>query len=86
MYPKSPWSNTATFRKWFSDLFLSFLRQTTLQNIDEVMDSYGAHGTDRQDLREQVDVYSLLLNFKSIHQPMDHGTIASFKNTFQKIC
>lgn len=47
------------------------------------MDNCGPHGTDVQDVRNQVTLFTLPPNCTAIHQPMDMGVIAAWKRRYR---
>jgi hypothetical protein len=72
------WSDTVTFNKWFSEVFLPHVRSMTSKPVLLIMDNCSSH-TGLVDNRDQVKIIELPPNCTSVHQPMDQGIIASFK-------
>lgn len=76
---KNSWSDTLTFKRWFYEVFLPFIRKATSRPCVLLMDNCGPHGTDLKDSRNQVTIMTLPPNCTAIHQPMDLGIIAAWK-------
>lgn len=76
---KGAWSDTATFRKWYYDVFLPHIREKTCEGVILLIDNCGPQGTDLVDKTGQVNIISLPANCKAVHQPMDAGVITAFK-------
>lgn len=74
---KTALSDTATLRKWFYLVFISFVRNGTLMNVAFVMDNCGPHGADLLDSTGQVSVINLPRNCTSVLDPMDMGILPS---------
>lgn len=81
---KNAWSDTAVFRQWFSEVFLSHIRTKTPHPVEWVMDNCGLHGSDLTDISQQGLLFLLSPNCKSIHQPMDLDVIAAWKTNYKK--
>lgn len=80
---KNAWSDTATFKKWFHDVFLRHVRRFTSRPVILLMDNCGPHGSDLIDARAQVTLQALPPNCTSVHQPMDQGVIAAWKAEYR---
>lgn len=80
---KNAWSDTITFRRWFMDVFIPFVRRFTSKKVALVMDNCGPHGSDLNDPREQIQIFTLPPNCTSVHQPMDMGIIAAWKKLYR---
>lgn len=77
------WSDTATFRKWWCEVFLPFVRRFTHEPALLLMDGCVSHG-DLVDDRGQVTIKFYPPNCTSVHQPMDMGIIAKTKCNYRK--
>lgn len=80
---RSAWSDTATFMRWFEEVFLVHVRRTTRKDVVLIMDNCGPHGADLVDTRGQVKIIPLPPNCTSVHQPMDQGVIAAWKAKYR---
>ncbi|CAB1099057.1 unnamed protein product [Ectocarpus sp. CCAP 1310/34] len=77
------WSDSATFLKWWLQVFLPFVRRFTHEPVLLLMDGCASHG-DLVDDRGQVTVKFYPPKCTSVHQPMDLGIIAKTKVVFRK--
>ncbi|CAB1110321.1 unnamed protein product [Ectocarpus sp. CCAP 1310/34] len=77
------WSDTATFRKWWCEVFLPFVRRFTHEPVLLLMDGCASHG-DLVDDRGQVTIKFYPPNCTSVHQPVDLGIIAETKCNYRK--
>ena len=77
------WSDTATFLKWWREVFLPFVRGFTHEPVLLLMDGCSSHA-DLVDDREQVTVKTYPPGCTSVHQPMDQGIIAKTKLIYRK--
>ena len=82
---RNAWSDTVTFKKCFTTVFLPFIRNVTSEPVALVMENCGPHGTDRSDHREQVEILTLPPNCTAKFQPMDMGVIAAFKLRYRRL-
>lgn len=72
------WSDGPTLRKWWSEVFLPFVRKWTHEPVLLLMDSCLSHG-ELEDPTGQVKVMTYPPNCTSKHQPMGMGIIAATK-------
>ena len=77
------WSDSATFLKWWREVFLPFVRRFTHEPVLLLMDGCSSHG-DLVDDRGQVTVKCLPPLCTAVHQPMDLGVIAKTKVNYRK--
>lgn len=77
------WADTATFRKWWLEVFLPHIRRTTHRPVLLLMDGCSSH-EDLEDDKGQVTVMVYPPNCTSVHQPMDQGIIATTKVLYRK--
>lgn len=77
------WSDKSTFKQWFNDVFLPFIRQTTSRKVALILDNCGPHETDIFDCSDQVTIFTLPPNCTSIFQPMDMGVISTLKAKYK---
>lgn len=77
------WADTATFRKWWLQVFLPHIRRTTHRPVLLLMDGCSSH-EDLQDDKAQVTVMVYPPNCTSVHQPMDQGIIAATKVLYRR--
>lgn len=82
---RNAWSDSATFKQWFYNIFLPFVRRFTSRPVALVMDNCGPHGTDLNDPQEQVNILTLPPNCTAIHQPMDLGIIGAWKLRYRRL-
>ena len=67
------WSDSATFLKWWLEVFLPFIRRFTHEKVLLLMDGCSSHG-DLVDDRGQVTIKFYPPNCTSLHQPAPaHG-------------
>ena len=77
------WSDSATFRKWWNEVFLPFVRKWTHDPVLLLMDGCKSHG-DLVDPLGQVTVVLYPPNCTSVHQPMDMGILAALKLLYRR--
>jgi len=77
------WSDTMTMQKWFTDLFLPFIRKQTSHPVALVLDNASSHSKELFDPKGQVSVVPLPPNTTSMLQPMDAGIISALKCTYR---
>ena len=77
------WSDSATFLKWWLEVFLPFVRRFTHEPVLLLMDGCSSHG-DLVDDRGQVTIKYYPPLCTSVHQPMDLGIIAKTKVNYRK--
>lgn len=77
------WSDSATFLKWWQQVFLPFIRRHTHLPVLLLMDGCASHA-ELVDDRDQVTVMTYPPNCTSVHQPMDMGIIAATKVIYRK--
>ena len=80
---RNAWSDSVTFKKWFYNLFIPFVRRQTSKPVALLMDNCGPHGTDIVDHTGQIQIITLPPNCTGVHQPMDLGIIASWKSKYR---
>ena len=68
------WSDSKTFRSWWHQVFLPFIRRWTHLPVLLLMDACSSHD-DLIDDRGQVTVITYPPNCTSVHQPMDTGKL-----------
>lgn len=78
------WSDTATFLKWWKEVFLPFIRRWTHEPVLLLMDGCSSHA-DLVDPRGQVTVMTYPPNCTSVHQPMDMGILAALKLVYRRL-
>jgi hypothetical protein len=81
---KKAWSDTATFKRWWSD-FLVHIRSRTNERVLLILDNCGPHcGKAAEFMNDpQVEVVMLPPNCTSVYQPMDSGVIAMIKKNYR---
>lgn len=77
------WSDGPTFKKWWQEVFLPFIRRWTHDPVLLLMDGCSSHG-DLIDPVGQVEVVMYPPNCTSVHQPMDMGIIAATKVIYRR--
>jgi hypothetical protein len=79
------WSTGTIFRKWYTDVFLPFVRSKYPgKKVVLLMDNCGSHEQDLfNDPFGQVKVLFLPQNTTSRFQPMDAGIISNFKTNYR---
>ena len=77
------WSDTATFLKWWREVFLPFVRRFTHEPVLLLMDGCSSHA-ELVDDRGQVTVKTYPPGCTSVHQPMNQGIIAKLKLMYRK--
>lgn len=77
------WSDTATFLKWWKEVFLPFIRRWTHLPVLLLMDGCSSHD-DLVDDKGQVTVMTYPPNCTSVHQPMDMGIIYATKLIYRR--
>ena len=77
------WSDTATFLKWWREVFLPFVRRFTHKPVLLLMDGCSSHADPVDDLK-QVTVKTYPPGCTSVHQPMDQGIVAKTKPIYRK--
>lgn len=77
-------SDSMTLRKWAYTVFIQFVCSQTSKNVILFMGSCDPRDTDLRDLRNQVIVLTLPLNYTSLFQPMHMDTIPALKATYKK--
>ncbi len=80
---KTAWSNSETFKQWFTSVFLPHIRSCTSKKVALLVDNASSH-FNLHDIREQVVVIPLPPNVTSVHQPMDMGVISTWKQTYRR--
>lgn len=75
------WSDSATLKKWFFEVFLPFVRRHIHLPVLLIMDGCASHG-DLCDPRTQVKVITYPPNCTARYQPMDRGIIAATKRIY----
>lgn len=78
------WSDTATFLKWWGEVFLPFIRRYTNEPVLLLMDGCSSHA-DLVDDRGQVTVKFYPPKCTSVHQPADQGIIAQVKVIYRRL-
>ena len=83
---KKAWSDTPTFKKWWSD-FLAHVRRRTNDRVLLILDNCGPHcGKAAEFMTDlQVEVVMLPPNCTSMYQPMDCGVIAMVKKNYRSL-
>ncbi|CAB1103823.1 unnamed protein product [Ectocarpus sp. CCAP 1310/34] len=76
-------SDSATFLKWWLEVFLPFVRRFTHEPVLLLMDGCSSH-SDLVDDRGQVTVKTYPPLCTAVHQPMDLGVIAKTKVNYRK--
>jgi hypothetical protein len=76
------WSDSKTFKQWFTQGFLPHLRGVDSQKALLIMDNCSSH-EDLEDPSGRVKIATLPPNCTSKHQPMDQGVIAAFKTRYR---
>ena len=77
------WSDSATFKKWWLEVFISFIRQWTHLPVLLLMDGCASH-EDLVDPRGQIKTMVYPPNRTSKHQPQDMGIIAATKRYYRR--
>lgn len=77
------WSDTATFRKWWREVFLPFVRRFTHEPVLLLMDGCSSHADLVDDLK-QVAIQTYPPGCTSVFQPMDAGIIAKTKVVYRR--
>lgn len=77
------WSDSATFKRWWLEVFLPFIRQWTHLPVLLLMDGCASH-EDLVDPRGQVTTMVYPPNCTSKHQPQDMGIIAATKRYYRR--
>ncbi|CAB1111078.1 unnamed protein product [Ectocarpus sp. CCAP 1310/34] len=77
------WSDSATFLRWWLEVFLPFLRRFTHEPVLLLMDGCSSH-SHLVDDRGQVTVKTYPPLCTAVHQPMDLGVIAKTKVNYGK--
>ncbi|PXF48393.1 Jerky protein-like [Gracilariopsis chorda] len=80
---KNAWSDSVTYRRWFLEVFMPYVRRYTSKKVALVMDNCGPHATDVLDVSGQVTIFTLPPNCTSLFQPMDMGVIATLKAKYK---
>ncbi|PXF47641.1 Jerky protein-like [Gracilariopsis chorda] len=80
---ENAWSDSVTYRRWFLEVFMPYVRRYTSKRVTLVMDNCGPHGTDVLDINGQVTIFTLPPNCTSLFQPMDMGVIATLKAKYK---
>lgn len=82
---KNSCSDAVTYRQWFYNVFVPFVRRFTSKPVALLMNSCGPHGADLIDPKSQIAVFTLPPNCTAIRQPMDMGIIATWKAQYRKM-
>lgn len=77
------WLDSATFKKWWLEVFIPFIRQWTHEPVLLLMDGCASHG-NLVDPRGQISVNTYPPNCTSKYQPMDMGIIETTKRYFRR--
>lgn len=77
------WSDSATFKQWWLEVFIPFIRQWTHLPVLLLMDGCASHDL-LVDPKEQIKTMTYPPNCTSKHQPMDMGIIAATKREYRK--
>lgn len=77
------WSDSATFKKWWLEVFIPFIRKWTHEPVLLLMDGCASHG-DLVDPRGQIEVSTYPPNCTYRYQPMDMGVIETTKRYYRK--
>lgn len=78
------WSDGATFKKSWLEVFIPFIRQWTHLPVLLLMDGCASHDFF-VDPKEQIKTMVYPPNCTSKHQPMDMGIIAATKRHYRKM-
>lgn len=80
------WSDGVTFRRWFYDIFVPFIRTFTSKPVALLIDVCGPHGADLTDPKEQITIVTLPPNCTSVHQQMDMmDIITAWKKSYREL-
>lgn len=77
------WSDSATFKLWWLEVFIPFIRHWTHQPVLLLMDGCASH-EDLVDPRGQITMMTYPPNCTSKHQPQDMGIIAATKRYYRR--
>ena len=73
------WNDTINYNKWWDNVFLPAVRNTTQGPVALVVDGFSGHDDSCKDPLGQVKVFKFPPNVTSIYQPLDQGVIAALK-------
>ena len=77
------WSDSATFKKWWLEVFIPFIRHWTHLPVLRLIDGCASH-EDLVDPRGQIKTMVYPPNRTSKHQPQDMGIIAATKRYYRR--
>lgn len=80
---KQACADTVTFRNWFYDVFIPYIRSVTRRPVALVLDENVIHEKDLEDPDEQVTIISLPPAFTNRQQPMRGGIISEWRYEYR---
>ena len=88
--PRSPYlcqqqacADRVTFRHWFFDVFIPYIRNVTKRPVALVLDENVPHEKDLEDPDEQVQLISLPSAFTNRQEPMRNGLITEWRHEYR---